>query len=256
MLRLALPPNKLYQQPAVVSLYQPLEASSCQPCAAGHFSEAFADAVGKTHRCLQCSPGYSQAQSSSTACEPCDKGSIADQPGSIECQPCGVGFYQNSSAETFCIPCSEKRTTQLLGANQLDACVCEANYIEDELKMCRQCGEGLFCPLGSTLPGLMGNGNIPERSRVKEGYHSDKDAPMSIYKCVGSKCPGGMAGSCSGGHKGITCANCEPKHYSLAGGECQPCGFGAEGAWPVVGIVVVSLGLVRKSQMFFFVVGT
>lgn len=231
------------------SLYQSFQASSCQPCAAGHFSEAFADEGGKTHRCLQCSPGYSQAQSSSTACEPCDKGSLADQPGSIECQPCGVGFYQNLSAQTSCIPCSEERTTQLLGANQLDACVCKANYIEDELKMCRPCGEGLFCPLGSTLKGLMGNdGSIPETSpAVKEGYRSNKDTPKSIYKCVDMQCPGGQPGSCSGGHQGITCAKCEPKHYSWAGGECQRCGVGAEVAWPIVCIVVVSLGLVKRS---------
>lgn len=201
------------------------EAAGCAVCSSGTYSEDFDD-DGKTRRCAKCSPGYSQGESYSSSCEPCGKGTAAPYAGSTECQLCGVGFYQDRVAQTECTPCSANRTTQLLGAGSKDACICKADSIEDQSQTCIACSKGLWCPIGSTVEKLLlANGTIADSPRLEEGYKSERLDPISVYKCSTPQCPGGAPDSCSRGHQGIACANCQPQHYTSFSGECYPCGI-------------------------------
>ncbi|CAJ1371271.1 unnamed protein product [Effrenium voratum] len=198
-------------------------ASRCGLCAAGRASEEVQDSKGKTYRCTQCPPGYFQSQTYSTHCEPCPKGTVTNSYGSVECQHCEQGFYQEDVAKTNCTLCPSSTSTKLLGASGLGDCVCVAGLI-DVRGVCASCPEGLWCPLGSTIPLLQSvQGTNKELPHVLRGFHSDPILPLAIFKCQDDTCPGGSPGTCFGGRQGITCGHCPVGQYWLDR-DCADCG--------------------------------
>ncbi|CAJ1426687.1 unnamed protein product [Effrenium voratum] len=199
------------------------DAAGCGLCPAGRASEEVVDVTGRTFRCAQCPPGHFQSKTYSTSCERCPKGSYSNSYGNVECQYCGQGFYEEQEAQTSCTKCPASRTTQLLGAISLASCVCTESHIDDG-GVCTFCGDGLSCPLGSTLSLLQSvNDTGAQLPHVLGGYHSDPAAPLQVYKCQDNFCPGGSPGTCKGGRQGLTCGDCPADHY-WASNECTRCG--------------------------------
>ncbi|CAJ1447546.1 unnamed protein product [Effrenium voratum] len=198
-------------------------ATECGLCPAGRASEELVDLTGRTFRCAQCPPGYYQSNTYSTSCEPCSKGTYSNSYGNVQCQYCDQGFYQEQQAQTSCTKCPASRTTQLLGATSLTSCVCTESHIDDG-GVCAVCGEGLSCPLGSTLSLLKSvNGTNAQLPHVLSGYRSEPTTPLQVYKCQDNYCPGGPPGTCEGGRQGVTCGDCPADHY-WASNECTRCG--------------------------------
>lgn len=220
-------------------------AVDCDVCREGTYSEEFRDNQGPTFRCLLCQPGYSQPNAYSTKCEPCAKGMVTSKWGSTSCVPCGVGQYQPHLAQTSCLACNESRTTQLLGATSHQDCVCQKDFIEEEDVdfRCTPCGEGVLCPVGSSIAGLLNSTGNPNGPRVANGYSSQQSLPLETYRCLESACPGGSPGTCGGGRIGPTCGRCPPNEFfSEDDGKCIAC---ADGAFGVI-LAVVFFGMVSS----------
>ncbi|CAJ1374394.1 unnamed protein product [Effrenium voratum] len=219
------------------------DAAGCGLCPAGRASEEVVDVTGRTFRCAQCPPGHFQSKTYSTSCERCPKGSYSNSYGNVECQYCGQGFYEEQEAQTSCTKCPASRTTQLLGAISLASCVCTESHIDDG-GVCTFCGDGLSCPLGSTLSLLQSvNDTGAQLPHVLGGYHSDPAAPLQVYKCQDNFCPGGSPGTCKGGRQGLTCGDCPADHY-WASNECTRCGA-VMWAW-ILALVTVVVGIFRS----------
>lgn len=199
------------------------EAVGCGLCPAGRSSQEVLDNEGKTYRCEECPPGYSQPNTFSTTCEPCPAGYYTDVNGSKSCMHCQEGSYQNATASTSCIPCPSSRTTRLLAAAHAEDCVCQDKFIDIE-GVCVACSTGLLCPLGSTKKDLLENVEAdPSKPVVEPGFTSSQDVPIDIYKCADpTACPGGAPGTCDGARMGVTCAEC-PGGTFLAQGSCRTC---------------------------------
>ncbi|CAK9094254.1 Ephrin_rec_like domain-containing protein, partial [Durusdinium trenchii] len=198
------------------------KAASCGICQSGTFSDELEDEHGKTYRCASCPPGSSQSKASSTACEACPKGTATHEWGSEECTPCDVGSFQNLPGQSLCRPCEQHRTTRLLGATKQADCVCEAERIEEN-GACIVCMRGMSCPIGATTKQLLVvNSTFVGHPHLQAGYNSDPSAPLSTYKCVGSRCPGGSPGTCTGGLVGPTCGAC-PSQQFVGINECRDC---------------------------------
>eukprot|EP00913_Durusdinium_trenchii_P011033 g10357.t1 len=70
--------------------------------------------------------------------------------------------------------------------------------------------------------------------QLLEGYWSDSQDPVSIYKCEPrASCPGGKPGDCAGGLSGIPCARC-PGGQTWAGKECAECSGVTFVLWAIV----------------------
>lgn len=216
-------------------------AVDCDVCREGTYSEEFRDNQGPTFRCLLCQPGYSQPNAYSTKCEPCAKGMVSSKWGSTSCVPCGVGQYQPHLAQTSCLACNESRTTRLLGAASDQDCVCQKDFIEEAVDFrCTPCGEGVLCPVGSSIAGLLNSTGNPNEPRVVNGYSSEQSLPLETYRCLESACPGGSPGTCGGGRIGPTCGRCPPNEFFSEGdGKCMAC---ADGLLGIVALVFFGMG--------------
>eukprot|EP00435_Cladocopium_sp_Y103_P071133 s1096_g36.t2 len=230
-------------------------ATGCDICKAGTFSEKFSDETGKTFRCTPCQPGYSQESTYSTRCElwrfqtACARGMVSKTFGSESCTPCGVGEYQPNQAQTSCLPCNDTRTTQLLGATTQQECVCEAGFIEDFGLQCIPCRQGVLCPLGSTISKLLNSNGSAQEPRIKAGYSSEAVAPLETYRCPAADCPGGAPGSCGGGKVGATCGACpEGQFYLEDVNFCKPC---SDSILPVLLSVGLSLLVITLVASYY-----
>jgi len=194
-------------------------ATICQKCSLGRFSERFSDTLGVAYRCT------TQGKEGETKRDECLRGTYTQQSEQISCEVCPIGSYQNSTGRTECLLCPDDRTTLLFAAQSLDDCVCKAGTIENTDGQCVQCLEGLTCPKGSTVQLLLdGESNLAQMDdlpRVDAGYRSTRESPLDIYRCT-SYCPGGVPGSCEAGRIGVTCGDC-PQWEFVQSEECQPC---------------------------------
>ncbi|CAE7297920.1 unnamed protein product [Symbiodinium sp. CCMP2592] len=215
-----------------------VNATSCEVCTPGRFSQEYLDNTGATRRCVHCAPGTSQEKSAETGCTPCPAGGYTDSHGRETCDVCDQGSYQALEGQTGCTSCDEVRTTRLLAASRLEDCVCREGLIEKS-GLCVSCGEGLSCPVGSTVERLA-NGSSEERPQVLPMYFSSMEAPLEIYRCQ-SHCPGGSPGSCDAGRVGRTCSECPENHYS-AGNQCVECGVALPALW-ILGIGILLCGI-------------
>eukprot|EP00439_Symbiodinium_sp_Y106_P085235 s126_g27.t3 len=213
-------------------------ATRCEVCPTGRFSQEHLDNTSATRRCVRCSPGTAQEKSAATSCTPCPPGGYTDTHGRETCNVCDQGSYQPLEGQTGCISCDEVRTTRLLAASRHEDCVCKQDLIEDS-GLCARCGEGLSCPVGSTVERLR-NGSSEEKPEVLPMYFSTMEAPLEIYRCQ-SHCPGGTPGNCSGGRMGRTCSECFENYYS-AGNECVQCGVTLPALW-ILGLGLLALGI-------------
>ncbi|CAE7831424.1 unnamed protein product, partial [Symbiodinium sp. KB8] len=214
-------------------------ATSCEVCAPGKFSQEYLDITGATRLCVPCAPGTSQEKSAATSCTPCQPGSYTDTDGRATCNVCEQGSYQTLEGQTGCTSCDEVRTTRLLAASRREDCVCKQGLIEASLGVCVSCGEGLYCPVGSTVERLR-NGSSEARPEVLPMYFSSMEVPLEIYRCQ-SHCPGGTPGSCDGGRVGRTCSECPDNFYST-GNQCTECGVALPVLW-VLGIGILVCGI-------------
>eukprot|EP00439_Symbiodinium_sp_Y106_P060372 s666_g8.t3 len=214
-------------------------ATTCEVCTPGRFSQEYLDNTAPTRRCVLCALGTSQEKSATTSCTPCPPGSYTDTRGRETCNMCDQGLYQILEGQTGCISCDEVRTTRLLAASRREDCVCKQGFIEALAGVCVSCGEGLSCPVGSTVERLR-NSSSEERPEVLPMYFSSMEAPLETYRCQ-SHCPGGTPGSCDGGHVGRTCSEC-PENFYSTGRQCAECGVALPALW-VVGFGMVFCGI-------------
>lgn len=220
----------------------------CKACPSGSFSRPLRDGKGLTSVCLSCAPGSVQSSGASTACEPCPLGEHQEDFGAASCKRCTVGSYQNVTGQSLCKTCPEKRTTVGLGAESLAECVCKAGLIEMD-GQCVPCIEGLSCPIGSTVEGLL-IATLPVNESdadvqgpfLLQGYNSHPGAPLTIYQCR-DHCPGGSPGSCSNGRVGFTCAECPRGTFASLEGRCAQCAEGNQALWMIGVGILLFLGI-------------
>ena len=191
-------------------------ASGCRACPPGTYAEpySYSDGDGLTYICSECAAGTYQDLGASLSCTPCPKGEFQDLTGSRQCTRCGIGLYQDVVGQTSCTMCPAATTTLGIGSLAQSDCGCREGTINvapaGESLQCQACSEGLRCPLGSTIDGLvkgeanLGDGFVPE---LEQGYSASTANPLSVHKCM-SNCPGGKPGTCSAGLQGRTCAEC------------------------------------------------
>ena len=169
-------------------------ATECRACQPGMYSKQFADENGPTYICSECGPGTYQDLGAAISCTPCRKGEYQDESGSRECRRCGVGFYQDALGQAECLMCPAGTTTPGLGSLFKADCGClegSINVADDDTLQCQVCGEGLKCPLASTIQdlvdgdALLGPDFVPQ---IEGGYAASKNAPLSLglnfYSCL------------------------------------------------------------------------
>ena len=219
-------------------------STTCEVCGPGRFSQEYLDDTGATRRCVVCVPGTSQAKSAATSCPPCPSGEYTDTNGRETCNVCDQGSFQVLEGQTGCISCDDDQTTRFLAARRPEDCVCKPGLIEDS-GLCLSCGEGLSCPVGSTVERLR-NSSGEEFPELLPMYFSSMEAPLQIYRCQ-SHCPGGAPGSCDGGRVGLTCSEC-PANSFFSGGQCTECGTAVPAVW-ILGIsILVSVPIISSRR--------
>lgn len=161
-------------------------ATECRACQPGTYSMPFSDGDGPTYICMECGPGSYQEFRASISCTPCPKGEYQDLTGSRECRRCRVGLYQDTLGQAECQVCPAGTTTPGLGSLSKGDCGCSEgtiNVAEDESLDCQACGEGLKCPLASTIQDLVDGESVlgPEfLPQIEEGYAASKQEPLSL----------------------------------------------------------------------------
>ena len=220
----------------------------CRACESGRYSARLDDANGVTQECKLCEAGKSQSAGAALQCDPCQPGEYQNNTGSRACDRCKIGSYQDQRAARMCTSCPGDGTTLGFGSVSQDDCGCPAEYIQvgpDALR-CSKCPEGLSCPALATLASFVdGDSEMGEQfvARVEVDFYSTWDAPLELYRCVGSlRCPGGLPGSCSGGLEGIACTDC-PSGKIWDFDSCQDCTLWNQLRW-IVGLLATMLGLV------------
>ncbi|CAK8996967.1 unnamed protein product [Durusdinium trenchii] len=200
-------------------------ATSCEVCQPGSFSEAFFDEKGATYRCVPCAAGSHQTRSAASACDLCPAGTYTKSAGEEKCTSCEVGRYQSGEGKTICMECSDRRTTLFQAGASLEACVCQKDFIEQN-GTCNSCGLGLQCPKGSTVELLLGTANVTEGQdapSLQSGFQSDPHGvPYKTFRCR-EFCPGGTPGVCSAGRMGPTCSECPVGTFASYSGPCLQC---------------------------------
>ncbi|CAK9058676.1 unnamed protein product, partial [Durusdinium trenchii] len=200
-------------------------ATSCEVCQPGSFSEAFFDEKGATYRCVPCAADSHQTRSAASACDLCPAGTYTKSAGEEKCTSCEVGRYQSGEGKTICMECSDRRTTLFQAGASLEACVCQKDFIEQN-GTCNSCGLGLQCPKGSTVELLLGTANVTEGQdapSLQSGFQSDPHGvPYKTFRCR-EFCPGGTPGVCSAGRMGPTCSECPVGTFASYSGPCLQC---------------------------------
>ena len=193
---------------------QPKASHQPERVPAGAEHVPFSDGDGLTYICSECAAGKYQDLGASLSCTPCPIGKFQDLTGSRQCTRCGIGFYQDGIGQTGCMMCPAATTTLGIGSLAQSDCGCQAGTINvapaGESLQCQVCSEGLKCPLGSTMDGLVnGEANLGDDfvSDIEQGYAASTANPLSLHKCM-SNCPGGKPGTCAAGLQGQTCAEC------------------------------------------------
>lgn len=125
----------------------------CQPCSQGSYRPFTRSDL--LYTCLSCSsirgPGFTTAAKGSTDITNC----VCDKGFSFKndaCTPCSVGEYidQYGPVEK-CNKCPPGTTTQGLGTDDTEKCVCIAGkYLDEDLK-CDDCPVGHYCPEKGTV---------------------------------------------------------------------------------------------------------
>ncbi|CAK9007773.1 unnamed protein product [Durusdinium trenchii] len=213
----------------------------CEVCSPGSFSDTLQDDNGTTFVCRDCYAGSYQVFGASTMCNACQTGEYQNETGQNSCHRCGFGAYQDVIGQSSCKLCPAGTTTTGLGSLFITDCGCIEKTINvaksQGLFQCVPCPEGLTCPFGSTVQSLqqgeapLGPQYVPQ---LLEGYWSDSQDPVSIYKCEPrASCPGGKPGDCAGGLSGIPCARC-PGGQTWAGKECAECSGVTFVLWAIV----------------------
>ena len=135
--------------------------------------------------CSPCLPGSAQPSGAAKACDPCPRGEYQDAFGQASCTRCPQGKYQDNTGRTSCNVCPNGTSTLGLGSIAIEECRCEAGNINiaNGGIDCIPCGEGMVCPFGSILHGLLhGSSDIGEKyvPMIVEGYYSLVKNPTSV----------------------------------------------------------------------------
>lgn len=135
--------------------------------------------------CKPCPPGSAQPSGAAIACQPCPHGEYQDDFGQASCTRCPQGSYQDRKGQSSCKMCPNATSTLGLGSIAPEECRCEAGSINmaSEGLRCIVCGEGLFCPFGSTVGGLQnGTSDVGEKNvaMIAEGFYSYVTNPTSV----------------------------------------------------------------------------
>ena len=222
----------------------------CRACVSGRYSSRLDDAVGITYKCELCDPGSKQSAGAAMQCDPCHRGEYQNLPGSHSCNRCNVGEYQDQTGAHTCLPCPGSGTTLGFGSVSLADCGCPAGFLHVgeslENLTCAECGEGLECPILSTLSSLVsGDSDLGRQfvATVRENFYSSPQDPLGLYRCIGTlRCPGGIPGSCTGGLQGMACTDC-PAGQTWNSSNCERC-TESHHVPLLVGLVALLLGLI------------
>ncbi|OLQ02861.1 hypothetical protein AK812_SmicGene14236 [Symbiodinium microadriaticum] len=156
---------------------------------------------------------------------------VMDRANATSCEVCTPGKFSQEYLDIT----GKERSDQLHAMSTWEL----HRLIEASLGVCVSCGEGLYCPVGSTVERLR-NGSSEARPEVLPMYFSSMEVPLENYRCQ-SHCPGGTPGSCDGGRVGRTCSECPDNFYST-GNQCTECGVAMPVLW-VLGIGILVCGI-------------
>jgi hypothetical protein len=201
-------------------------------------------------------------------CIPCEDGMVAGA-GAAKCDRCPIGTYMDwqaaadsitdaqaienlyvgadatkvqaykdktvREATSGCTKCPLQGTSTLHPASESESdCGCRAgSYLSVKEGRCKDCPEGMECPLGSR------SDNIGKVLLVRRGFFLDSaEEPLHVYQCgvMGDateaqgnwepRCVGPGIRACLPGSGGLNCAVCDDNHYPNAAGHCQKCNAG------------------------------
>ena len=191
---------------------------TCHACTSGFYSSRLKDDAGVTQVCKPCLPGTAQPSGASLGCEACPAGEYQDLTASTNCKRCDPGKYQDTLGRSECKKCPAATTTLAFGSVSVLECGCERGSInianESEEVVCKECGQGLFCPFSSSLQALKtGLSPLGEQYQpaLERGFYSTVEDPLVVFKCAeDSYCPGGTPETCPGGRVGMVCGECPP----------------------------------------------
>ena len=233
----------LYDEALEAFVTERASATTCRACLPGMFSKAFVDGT-TTHICEPCPAGQQQLGAGAVSCNACPAGTSKAVESVEECAPCPAGLYQDETGALECKACPAGTTTMILGTIQLSGCGCKAGTIDvsdlnspdRQAADCKVCGEGLTCPVMSSVDILLA-GSSPNGQdftpALEEGYFSSRSDPTEIFKCMSPiQCPGGAPGTCGGTSTGIPCGDCPSQTY-WGGSKCSDCS-----AWSVIGWIL------------------
>lgn len=208
-------------------------ATGCEWCPPGRFSEVLTDATGLTYVCLDCQPGYYQSLPGEMECMECVPGSYTNTIRRTECADCQVGAYQPERTATDCALCDSPKTTLMFGSRAETECVCPEGMYEQLGGACASCGTGLHCSTGSR------EALIPSRPSSLAPcdevdcpypyplpmYFATYKEPFSVFLCVSEvSCPGYAIERCGANMEGVACASCLDGYHRGSDGECSECG--------------------------------
>jgi cysteine-rich repeat protein len=179
-----------------------------------------------------CQPGW-VSPALDVRCTPCAVGSYQPLAGQAECQRCPVNGYTPVNGTAVCQTCPRgSDTLRAAVAATLEDCHCSAGFYVSTGNgtgvECKACKPGGLCA-GQSAPAVP----LP-------GFWADPDVVDGDFtRCTDdTACPGGAAGACGRGYKGIRCGACVQGFY-LFNGRCVPCPKGAGWRFVFLGFAVV-----------------
>lgn len=141
-----------------------------------------------------CTAGQHMGDDEFNWCLECNQGEYINATNAPHCNRCSIGQYQNKTGQEKCKKCPSGTTTVILGAKNIQDCVCAYGYYRTDQKNgkeCQACPTGASCEGHNSLP-------IPDR-----GYWLNQSYPQMAYACdPPSICPGGNKNSCIDGYTG------------------------------------------------------
>jgi hypothetical protein len=168
----------------------------------------------------QCAPGFF-AKIHTDPCTACPPGFAAPLAGSQKCTQCGRERYTARAGEPECLACPENTFVDAALSDALAKCVCVPGFYEPSGNPGQPC---IACPVGGRCDGGL------RRPVAVPGFWSNVDSgtgPVVFLQCDGeAQCPGGGDATCSEGHTGRLCSDCEPGFYKNQK-VCRTCPSGA-----------------------------
>ena len=272
--------NNLGQEDQLLGVDGKWEYQDFPPkCLPGFYGDSLDPGVQKTTTCSGLCPiGFTCSSYGTIDPAPCKQGGFCPV-GSARAQNCPPGTYGNATeygkvdqcrackAGTFCESGSTAETncapgTYAVNGSSAVCLSCPADYFQSDFGQtaCVECGEGYYCPQGSSfkIPALCNEGTHLERGKVYKNQSDCDVCPPGKWCIGGASEPKLCAAGTSANRTGL--AKCDPcpagRYQSKEGAQnctaCGPgmyCGRGAPLALPCkAGRYSAQLGLTEPDE--------